>query len=116
MITVGDVPHAPLFPRMAAVVHHAGAGTTAAVLRAGVPSVPVPVQFGAGFWAARLVALGTAPRAVPLRRLTAEALAPALRRATSDPAYRQSAQALARRPAQGDGAAPVLAALGRLAP
>jgi UDP:flavonoid glycosyltransferase YjiC (YdhE family) len=78
--------------------------------------VPVPVQFGAGFWAARLVALGTAPRAVPLRRLTAEALAPALRRATSDPAYRQSAQALARRPAQGDGAAPVLAALGRLAP
>jgi UDP:flavonoid glycosyltransferase YjiC (YdhE family) len=116
VITVGDVPHALLFPRMAAVVHHAGAGTTAAVLRAGVPTVPVPVQFDAGFWAARLVALGTAPRAVPLRRLTAEALAPALRRATSDPAYRHRAQALARRLAQEDGVAPVLAALDRLSP
>ncbi|MEU0194629.1 glycosyltransferase [Streptomyces afghaniensis] len=116
VITVGDVPHAPLFPRMAAVVHHAGAGTTAAVLRAGVPTVPVPVQFDGGFWAARLVALGTAPGAVPLRRLTAGALAPALRRATSDPVHRHRAQALARRLAQEDGVAPVLAVLDRLSP
>jgi UDP:flavonoid glycosyltransferase YjiC (YdhE family) len=115
VITVGDVPHAPLFPRMAAVVHHAGAGTTAAVLRAGVPTVPVPVQFDAGFWAARLVALGTAPCAVPLRRLTADALAPALRRAVSDPAHRSRAQGVARRLAEEDGVAPVLAALDRLA-
>ena len=58
VITVGDVPHAVLFPRTAAVVHHAGAGTTAAVLRAGVPTIPVPVQFDGFFWSARLVALG----------------------------------------------------------
>ncbi|EFL29667.1 UDP-glucose:sterol glucosyltransferase [Streptomyces viridochromogenes DSM 40736] len=115
VITVGDVPHAPLFPRMAAVVHHAGAGTTAAVLRAGVPTVPVPVQFDAGFWAARLVELGAAPCAVPLRRLTADTLAPALRRAVRNPAHRDSAQALARRLAEEDGVAPVLAALDRLA-
>ncbi|UUA11125.1 MULTISPECIES: glycosyltransferase [Streptomyces] len=115
MITVGDVPHASLFPRTAAVVHHAGAGTTAAVLRAGVPAVPVPVQFDAGFWAARLVALGTAPCAVPLRRLTAGALAPALRRAVGDPAHRDRAQDVARRLAEEDGVAPVLAALDRLA-
>ncbi|MGI5423210.1 glycosyltransferase [Streptomyces sp. CA-179760] len=115
VITVGDVPHALLFPRMAAVVHHAGAGTTAAVLRAGVPTVPVPVQFDAGFWAARLVALGTAPCAVPLRRLTANTLAPALRRAVSDPAHRDRARDVARRLAEEDGVAPVLAALDRLA-
>ena len=40
---VEDVPHAWLFPRMAAVVHHGGAGTTAAGLRAGVPSIVTPV-------------------------------------------------------------------------
>ncbi|KOX02314.1 UDP-glucose:sterol glucosyltransferase [Streptomyces sp. NRRL B-1140] len=114
VITVGDLPHALLFPRTAAVVHHAGAGTTAAVLRAGVPTVPVPVQFDGGFWAARLVALGTAPRAVPLRGLTAAALAPALRRATSDPHHRDRAQELARGLAEEDGVAPVLAALDRL--
>ncbi|MET9014296.1 glycosyltransferase [Streptomyces olivaceoviridis] len=114
MLTVGEVPHALLFPRMAAVVHHAGAGTTAAGLRAGVPAVPVPVQFDAGFWSARLVALGVAPAVVPLRRLTVDALSAALLRATRDPAYRRRAAALGARVRGEDGAAPVLAALARL--
>ncbi|MGC5039818.1 glycosyltransferase [Streptomyces sp. DT190] len=115
VLTVGDVPHALLFPRTAAVVHHAGAGTTGAVLRAGVPTVPVPVQFDGGFWAARLVALGSAPCAVPLRHLTAGALASALRRATGDARHRARAQELSRRLADEDGTAAVLAALDRLA-
>ncbi|MFG2357061.1 glycosyltransferase [Streptomyces sp. NPDC048521] len=114
MLTIGDVPHAPLFPRMAAVVHHAGAGTTAAGLRAGVPAVPVPIQFDAGFWSARLVALGVAPDVVPLRRLTVPALASALLRATRDPAYRERARTLGARVRGEDGAAPVLEAVDRL--
>lgn len=61
--TIGEVPHSVLFPGMAAVVHHCGAGTTAAGLRAGVPAVPVPIQFDEGCWAHRLVALGVAPGA-----------------------------------------------------
>ncbi|CAL9283565.1 O-mycaminosyltylonolide 6-deoxyallosyltransferase [Streptomyces sp. enrichment culture] len=115
MLTIGEVPHAPLFPRMAAVVHHAGAGTTAAGLRAGVPAVPVPVQFDAGFWSARLVALGVAPAVVPLRRLTVDALAAALARAARDPAYRRRAEALGARIRGEDGTAPVLTAVARLA-
>ena len=39
---VDDVPHSWLFPRMAAVVHHGGAGTTGAGFRAGVPSLIAP--------------------------------------------------------------------------
>ncbi|MGW3402374.1 glycosyltransferase [Streptomyces zhihengii] len=115
ILTVGDVPHSLLFPRTAAVVHHAGAGTTGAALRAGVPSVPVPVQFDAAFWASRLTALGTAGAALPLRRLTAGALADAVRRTTADEARRDRARALAGRLAAEDGIAPVLAALDRLA-
>ncbi|MGW1166884.1 glycosyltransferase [Streptomyces sp. NPDC002550] len=114
MLTIDEVPHALLFPRMAAVVHHAGAGTTAAGLRAGVPTVPVPVQFDAGFWSARLVALGVAPGVVPLRRLTVDTLAPALARATREPGYRERARCLGARIRDEDGAAPVLAALDRL--
>ncbi|WP_030759550.1 glycosyltransferase [Streptomyces griseus] len=114
VLVVDEVPHSLLFPRTAAVVHHAGAGTTGAVLRAGVPSVPVPVQFDAAFWASRLTALGTAPGAVPLRRLTAGTLAGALRRATGDDSHRERARALADRLAREDGVAPVLAALARL--
>lgn len=114
ILTVDEVPHSLLFPRTAAVVHHAGAGTTGAVLRAGVPSVPVPVQFDAAFWASRLTGLGTAPTAVPLRRLGSGTLAEALRRATRDDSHRLRARALADRLALEDGVAPVLAALARL--
>ncbi|OIJ68870.1 glycosyltransferase [Streptomyces mangrovisoli] len=114
MLTIGEVPHSALFPRMAAVVHHAGAGTTAAGLRAGVPAVPVPVQFDEGFWAARLTALGVAPAAVPLRGLTVDALAGALVRAAREPGFSARARALGTRVRAEDGVAPVLEALDRL--
>ncbi|WP_341868715.1 nucleotide disphospho-sugar-binding domain-containing protein, partial [Streptomyces carpinensis] len=70
------------------------AGTTGAGLRAGVPAVPLPVQFDEGFWAQRLVSLGVAPCAVPLRSLTADALAAALARVTGDSSHRRRAEAL----------------------
>ncbi|MET7575625.1 glycosyltransferase [Streptomyces sp. NPDC005492] len=114
VLTIGEVPHSALFPRMAAVVHHCGAGTTAAGLRAGVPAVPVPIQFDEGFWAARLVALGVAPAAVPLRGLTADSLSAALVRATREPGYAQRARALGARVRAEDGVAPVLTALNEL--
>ncbi|MBZ3905683.1 MULTISPECIES: glycosyltransferase [Streptomyces] len=114
MFTVDEVPHSLLFPRMAAVVHHAGAGTTAAGLRAGVPAVPVPVQFDEAFWAARLAALGVSPGAVPLRGFTASALTAALLRATGDPSYTRRARALADELRTEDGVQPVLTAVNRL--
>ncbi|MEU6478716.1 glycosyltransferase [Streptomyces sp. NPDC047017] len=115
MLTIGEVPHSALFPRMAAVVHHAGAGTTAAGLRAGVPAVPLPVQFDEGFWAERLISLGVAPCAVPLRGLTADSLAAALVRATRVASYRERAAALGALIREEDGIAPVLAAVERVA-
>ncbi|MFI9155355.1 glycosyltransferase [Streptomyces sp. NPDC053367] len=114
MLTVGEVAHSALFPHMAAVVHHAGAGTTAAGLRAGVPAVPLPVQFDEGFWASRLVALGVAPCALPVRRVTTDSLAAALARAVGDPVHRARAEALGARIRAEDGLGPVLAAVGRL--
>ncbi|MEU9055871.1 glycosyltransferase [Streptomyces sp. NPDC048384] len=115
VLTIDEVPHSVLFPRMAAVIHHCGAGTTGAGLRAGVPAVPVPIQFDEGFWAARLVALGVAPRAVPLRKLTAETLTTAVREATGDPSYGRRAQALAEGLRAEDGTAAVVDAVNRLA-
>ncbi|MET8116597.1 glycosyltransferase [Streptomyces prasinus] len=112
VLAVGDVPHDWLFPRTAAVVHHAGAGTTAAGLRAGVPAVPVPVMADQPFWASRLYGLGVAPRPVPFRDLTAEALGDAITACLSEPAHRRRAAELARGIAAEDGAAAVLAHIG----
>ena len=57
-IAVGDVSHQALFPRVAAVVHHGGAGTTASTARAGVPQVVVPMFGDEFYWASRVRALG----------------------------------------------------------
>ncbi|MEU6089360.1 glycosyltransferase [Streptomyces sp. NPDC047085] len=115
VLTVGDLPHALLFPRLAAVVHHAGAGTTAAALRAGVPSVAVPVTADQPFWAARLAALGAAPDPVPLRALTAERLAAALERVTGSQSYARAAVRAAQHMAGEDGTGLVVKAIDRLA-
>jgi sterol 3beta-glucosyltransferase len=114
ILLVGDLPHDWLFPRTAAVVHHAGAGTTAAGLRAGVPAVPVPVLVDQPFWAARLHRLGVAPHPLPMHELTADALADALRCCLERPAYRDRATQLARRIQAEDGPADVLALVGQL--
>lgn len=107
VLTVDELPHGWLFPQVAAVVHHAGAGTAAAALRAGVPSVPVTGIMDQPFWARRLHELGTAP--APLRRVavTVEALAEALSTTLADPRYTQRAQELSRllRAEDGEGAA-----------
>jgi UDP:flavonoid glycosyltransferase YjiC (YdhE family) len=114
LLTVDELPHALVFPHTAAVIHHAGAGTTAAALRAGVPSVPVPVQFDAAFWASRLKALGVSPGAVPLRGLSARALTPLLARATGSDAHRDRARHLGALIRAEDGCGPVLSWLERL--
>lgn len=72
-----SAPHAWLFPRMAAVVHHGGAGTTAAGLRAGVPAVVIPHGLDQPAWARRVCELGVGA-SLPQKHLTAERLAEAL--------------------------------------
>ncbi len=113
MPTVGEVPHSPLFRWTAAVVHHAGAGTTAAGLRAGC--LPCRCRSGSTQVSGPPgVAPGVAPAAVSLRRLTVDAPAAALVRGTRDPAYRRRAAAPGARVRGGDGATPVPATVARL--
>jgi sterol 3beta-glucosyltransferase len=73
-----SAPHAWLFPRMAAVVHHGGAGTTAAGLRAGVPGVIIPSGVDQFAWGRRVYELGAGARPIPRKKLTAEKLSQAI--------------------------------------
>jgi len=91
---VGSVPHTWLFPRMSAVVHHGGVGTTAAGLRAGVPSIITPFFGDQPYWAHRVYQLGVGPKPIPKKRLDAEKLSRAITIALSDQTMRKKAAAL----------------------
>jgi sterol 3beta-glucosyltransferase len=91
VFVVDAAPHSWLFPRMAAVVHHGGAGTTAEGLRAGVPNVIVPFVFDQPFWGARVQTLGLGPQPIPQKKLTADRLAQAIDSVVTDPGMRRRA-------------------------
>lgn len=91
---VNSIPHDWLLPQVAAVVHHGGAGTTAAGIRAGVPGVLVPILGDQLFWGQRVADLGVGVRPIPRKKLTAERLAAAIHQAVTDPVMRQRAVTL----------------------
>jgi sterol 3beta-glucosyltransferase len=91
-----EAPHDWLFPRVAAVVHHGGAGTTAAGLRAGKPSVICPFFADQPFWGRQVHRLGAGPEPVAQKRLTSERLAQAITRAVTDPTLLRAAQDIQR--------------------
>jgi UDP:flavonoid glycosyltransferase YjiC (YdhE family) len=91
------VPHDWLFPQLSAVVHHGGAGTMAAAVRAGVPAVIIPFFGDQPFWGRRYYELGVTPAPIPHKRLTVERLARAIQLATGDEAIHTRMQALSER-------------------
>jgi len=91
---MSSMPHTWLFPRMATVVHHGGAGTTAAGLRAGVPTVIVPFMGDQSYWGHKVHELGVGTQSIPRKKLTADRLAQAITQATSSPALSQKAKTL----------------------
>jgi sterol 3beta-glucosyltransferase/vancomycin aglycone glucosyltransferase len=113
VLFVRRTPHAQVFPRCAAVVHHAGAGTTHSTLRAGVPSIAVPHVSDQFAWSAELQRLGVAPR--PLRRTkwSAPALAERIRQVIADPQMKRAALAIQKRMASDDGPATAAAMIER---
>ncbi|KAJ5233189.1 UDP-Glycosyltransferase/glycogen phosphorylase [Penicillium chermesinum] len=90
-----NVPHDWLFAQVACVVHHGGAGTTAAGIAAGCPTVVVPFFGDQPFWGAMIARAGAGPRPIPHRQLTADNLAEAIEFCLT-PRCRERAAALAR--------------------
>ncbi|MCA9913496.1 MAG: hypothetical protein KC496_09110 [Anaerolineae bacterium] len=91
---VKSAPHDWLFPRMSVIVHHGGAGTTAAALRSGIPGIIVPFFGDQPYWGRLVHRQGVAPAPIPASKLTAERLAAAIREALEDHAMRQHANKL----------------------
>ena len=94
VFVLNSAPHRWLFPRMAAVVHHGGAGTTAEGLRAGVPTVIVPFVVDQPFWGRRVKDMGVGPEPIPSKKLTADKLATAIQTVTTDSKMKERSDAL----------------------
>ncbi|MGL4609072.1 MAG: glycosyltransferase [Trueperaceae bacterium] len=114
VLLVDSVPHSWLFPRVAAVVHHGGAGTTAAGLRAGVPSIVIPFFGDQPFWGERVAELGVGPKPIPRKTLTAENLASAIQTAVTDKEMRQRAAALGKKIQAENGIASAVAVIAEI--
>ncbi len=91
------IPHEWLFENVQAVVHHGGAGTTAAGLRAGKPTLVVPFGGDQPFWGSRVRALGCGPKPIRRTNLTEEKLAEALSELVENGAYKVAAGELGER-------------------
>lgn len=102
---IDSVPHSWLLPRCSLAVHHGGAGTTGAALRAGIPSVTVPFAADQPFWGWLISARGLGACCGPRRRLTADRLATAIRDVLGDASVRRRAAEMGKRVRAEDGVA-----------
>lgn len=108
---VRTVPYDWLLRRVTAMVHQGGAGSTAAALRFDLPGFAVPFGYDQALWGARVHALGAGPAPIPVERLTADALAGAIRQVTTDTGMRERAAAVGAKIRAEDGIAAAVAAI-----
>ncbi len=102
---VDSVPHEWLCPRVTAMVHHGGSGSTGVALRHGLPSCAVPFGYDQPLWGERLHQLGVGPAPLPATSLTADALAQTLRQLTQHAEFGAHARRIAAQLSQEDGIA-----------
>jgi len=114
VLMLESAPFSWLFPRVAAVVHHGGAGTTSAGLRAGVPSIVIPFMGDQPFWGRRVAELGAGPEPVPRKSLTVERLAAAIEKAVKDQTMRERAAELGMKIQAEDGVARAVAVVNQI--
>lgn len=114
LINIDDAPHDWLFPRMAAIVHHGGSGTTHSALSAGKPALIVPFSADQPYWGWRIADLGVGVPPIKPQKLTPERLATALRTLTQDNAMRQRAAELGEMLRAEDGLASTCALVERM--
>jgi sterol 3beta-glucosyltransferase len=92
ILKIDNAPHEWLFPRMSAIVHHGGAGTTGAALRAGKPMTICPFMADQPFWGECIHTLGVGPKPIPQKKLSVNKLTSALDEMSHNATMRKSAK------------------------
>ncbi|MEC0256612.1 glycosyltransferase [Paenibacillus lautus] len=94
ILCIQEAPHTWLFPRAVGVIHHGGAGTTAAVLKAGKPMTISPFHADQPFWARRMYELGVSTKPIPEKSMSVEGLVERIAALTSQSSLRVNSTAL----------------------
>jgi len=102
VLYLDTIPHQWLLPRCQMVIHHGGAGTTSAGLRAGIPNIVIPFTGDQPFWGRRIHAIGVGPKPISVNKLSVENLTRAIAEA-GDLTLRQRAQLIGRELSGEDG-------------
>lgn len=100
---VGEIPYNWLLDHVWCVIHHCGLGTTAEVLKAGLPSIPVPYMVDQFDWAKRIHSLGVATHPIPRKNLTSEKLSKAITEIHDNSVIRKNAKNLGHKIRQENG-------------
>ena len=111
VLPIGFVPHDWLFARVSMAIHHGGAGTTAAVLKAGAPSIVVPFFADQFFWGKRICDLGVGPKPIPYKELSVESLEKAIKTVLEDGSMTVRAKKMGQAIRTEDGVASAVAAV-----
>jgi UDP:flavonoid glycosyltransferase YjiC (YdhE family) len=89
---IKNYPHLKLFPKMAAVIHHGGAGTTATTAISGVPQIIVPHLLDQYYWGNQIYQSNLGPRPIWRSELTSKRIAATIRECLSNDRIRQKAK------------------------
>lgn len=103
MIWIESAPHDWLFPKMAAAIHHGGAGTTAASLYAGIPTWIVPFILDQFHWGERAHTMGIGPKPLPIKQFNRTRFSQGLQQLLNTPEYKTNALAASKKLAEEDG-------------
>jgi sterol 3beta-glucosyltransferase len=113
VFAMSDVPHDWLLPQVKAMVHHGGAGTTAAVLKAGIPSIVLPFFADQPVWGKKLAQLGVSPAPIPYKEVSEKTLAAAIEAVLGNEGMQFKAQELGEKIRGEDGVANAVEAFHR---
>lgn len=100
LIFVDNIPYEWVFPRVYAVVHHGGSGTTHEACKHGCPSLIIPHIVDQFFWNKRIASLGLGPQGVPINKLSEKTLSPLLLDLWQNKKYRENARVISQKMAQ----------------
>lgn len=97
ILMIDSIPHSWLFPKVKAVIHHGGAGTTAAGFRGGVPSIIIPYHGDQPFWGHLVNKLNVGPAPIPRKKLTINLLSKAIEKVSTDQEIQEKASVLGKK-------------------